>query len=213
MADRSQLIRRLSRDLEPVGGLRSPGGLALAWWVGAWALIAGATLWAAPLRPGVGEQLLAHPRFAAESLLGLLAGGVAVAAAFALGVPGSGSPRRRLALGLGVLGLWVAAYLYDLVDPALAPSMAGKRPFCVLEVLLYGVPALVAGLLLLRRLAPLRRRRAGLLLGAAAGAVPALLMQLACMYVPQHILVFHLGPAVAVAGLGALLGPLLLRRI
>jgi hypothetical protein len=91
--------------------------------------------------------------------------------------------------------------------------MAGKRPHCFLEVLIYGAPVLVVGLVLLRRLAPLDRRRTGVVLGAAAGAMPGLLMQLACMYVPEHILTYHIAPAVALALLGGLLGPLFLRRI
>ena len=49
--------------------------------------------------------------------------------------------------------------------------------------------------------------------GAAAGAIPGLIMQFACMYVPSHILAFHVGPIAVLALLGAVLGPLLLRRI
>jgi hypothetical protein len=91
--------------------------------------------------------------------------------------------------------------------------MLGKRPHCFVEVLIYGVPILVAGLLLLRRLAPLGRWSAGFVMGAAAGVIPALLMQLACIYIPSHILIYHIAPALAVAVLGALAGRLLLRRI
>jgi hypothetical protein len=70
-----------------------------------------------------------------------------------------------------------------------------------------------AGLRLQRRLPPLDRRRSGVLLGAAVGAIPALFMPLTCMYDPQHTLLLHLGPARGVAAAGFVLGPLLLRRI
>jgi hypothetical protein len=213
VARRGDLIRELSEDLRPARGLRSPRLLALVWGAGAWLFVIAATLWAAPMRPGFAQQLTASLHFAGETLLGFAAGALAVATAFALGVPGWGSPRRRAALALGALGLWVALHVYGLVDPALEPSMAGKRPHCFLEVLIYGAPVLVVGLVLLRRLAPLDRRRTGVVLGAAAGAMPGLLMQLACMYVPEHILTYHIAPAVALALLGGLLGPLFLRRI
>ena len=74
-------------------------------------------------------------------------------------------------------------------------------------------PILVVGLLLLRRLAPLGRWNTGVVAGAAAGSIPALLMQLACIYIPSHILFFHIAPAVVLTLLGSLLGRLLLRRI
>jgi hypothetical protein len=80
-------------------------------------------------------------------------------------------------------------------------------------VLIYGAPILVVGLLLLRRLAPLGRWSTGVVAGAAAGSIPALLMQLACIYIPSHILFFHIAPAVVLTLLGSLLGRLLLRRI
>jgi hypothetical protein len=209
---RANLIRELGADLRPAPLLRKPRHLALLWGAGAWLFVVGATIAVQPLRPGVLDQLLASPRFAGETLFGLLAGGLAIWVAFAVGTPGR-SQRRWIALALGGLAIWASAYLYGLVSPALEPSMLGKRQICFLEVLLYGLPSLAVGLLLLRRLAPLERWSAGLLMGAAAGAMPGLLMQLSCMYVPAHILSHHLGPVVGLALLGALGGPLVLRRI
>jgi len=210
---RSELIREISQEPAPDTRLRGPIQLALLWWVGAWILVVAATLAVQPMRPGFTGQLLASPRFAIETLLGFVAGGIAIRAAFAVGIPGWGAPRRRIAFALALLAFWTSAYFYGLVSPALEPSMLGKRPHCFVEVLIYGVPILVAGLLLLRRLAPLGRWSAGFVAGAAAGAIPALLMQLACIYIPSHILIFHIAPAVALALLGSLVGRLLLRRV
>jgi hypothetical protein len=210
---RSELIRRLSQELDAAPRLRGPFQLALLWWIGAWIFVVVATLAVQPMRPGFAGQLLASPRFAGESLFGMAAGAFAIGAAFAVGIPGWGSPRRRITLALGLLALWAGTYFYGLLDPALDPSMLGKRALCFAEVLIYGLPILLASLLLLRRLAPLERWSAGLVTGAAAGAIPGLLMQLACMYIPSHILIFHLAPALALALLGSLAGRLLLRRI
>jgi hypothetical protein len=210
---RRELIRELSEELAPAPRLRGPLQLALLWWIGAWIFVVAATLAVQPMRPGFADQLLASPRFAAETLLGIAAGAFAIRAAFAVGIPGSGPTRRRIALPLALLALWASTYFYGLADPALDPSMLGKRALCFAEVLIYGLPILAAGLLLLRRLAPLDRWSAGLVTGAAAGAIPGLLMQLACLYIPSHILTYHVAPALALALVGSLAGRLLLRRI
>ncbi|MBW2494065.1 MAG: DUF1109 family protein [Deltaproteobacteria bacterium] len=213
MRSRSELIRKIARDPAPDARWRGPLQLALLWWFGAWIFVVAVTLAVQPMRPGFGAQLLASPRFAFETLLGVAAGGMAIGTAFALGIPGWGSTRRRIAAAMALLAFWIGMYCYGLANPALEASMLGKRPHCFVEVLIYGVPALVAGLLLLRRLAPLGRCSAGFVVGAAAGAIPALLMQLACVYIPSHILAFHIAPAFAVALIGALAGRLLLREI
>jgi hypothetical protein len=210
---REELIRELSGDLRPAPHLRNPLHLTLAWWVGAWLFVVLVTLAMGPMRPGFASQLVASPRFAAETLFGILAGVFAIRVEFSLGISHPASPRRQFLLSLGLLVLWVGAYLYGLVDPALEPSMLGKRRHCFVEVWLYGLPILLAALLLLRRLASLHRLSAGLVTGAAAGAIPALFMQLACMYIPNHILIYHIAPGALLALLGALAGWLLLRRI
>jgi len=213
MTARGPLIDRLSAELTPARRLRRTGQLALLWLAGAWLFTVAAGLSVAPMRPGFAEQLLASPRFAAETLLGLVAGAVAIAAGFRAGIPGAGSARRLAWGSLSLLGAWTLAYVYGLHSPSLEPSTLGARPLCFAEVMLYGAPLLLGGLLLLRRLAPLDRVWTGAIVGAAAGAVPALFMELGCMYVPAHILVFHIAPIVPVILLGAATGPWLLRRI
>ena len=48
---------------------------------------------------------------------------------------------------------------------------------------------------------------------AAAGALPALMMNFACMYAPAHTLFLHLGPVLLVMGAGAWLGWRALPRV
>lgn len=209
---RSQLIEALVAELDSV---RRPGRTALtaaAWLLGSWTFVLAITLAAGPLRPGFASQLLESPRFLAESLLGVAVGVVLASSALRLGIPAPATPWQRNGLGLFLLAAWTGAYLCGLWDPALEPSMLGKREGCWLQTLLFGAPPLAAGLWLVRRLAPLHRIWNGALLGAAAGALPGLLMQIACMYVPGHILVAHVAPLFGLAALGALLGPLALRR-
>ena len=121
--------------------------------------------------------------------------------------------REAGGVACAVLLLWIAAYGVGLFSPAVDSSMLGKRPGCWREVLFYGTPPLLLGLVLLRALAPLRRAWTGALVGAAAGALPGLLMQLACMYAPAHILSAHIAPIALLAAAGALLGVVGLRRI
>ena len=209
---RAELIETLAEDLRPTRGPRRVEILAMIWLLLSWALVVAATLSEAPLRPGWLQELTQVPRFLLESGLGLAAGAVAIAGAFRLGVPGS-TLRTCAGPAAGVALLWIGAYLVGLAAPALEPSMLGKRDGCAIAVVLYGTPPMLLGLALLRMLAPLRRAFTGALVGAAAGTVPGLLMQLACMYAPEHILSFHIAPIALLAVAGALLGPVALRRI
>lgn len=208
--DRGKLIESLVHDMTPVttrGALLWP---AATWWGLSWLWVVAATLTFGPLRPGAMAELVAVPQFALESLIGFLAGAFITWIAFAESVPGMN--RRSLTmLALGAAGLWVLSYVIGFVHPALEPSMFGKRAHCVVETLVYSVPPIAAGVWFLRRRFTLRNVRAGALMGLAAGMLPALLMQIACMYSPEHALVFHIGPALLMGGAGAVGGGLLAR--
>lgn len=203
---REQLIEDLSGGLEPLkhsGRITRPLTL---WFVIAVVVCAVLMFTTGPLRPGSIEALGVHPRFALETLLGLLAIVSLAGAALQLSIPSMVRPWLQAAVPLGLMLGWVGFYVYGLVDPALAPSMAGKRAGCWLDTALIGLPALIFGLVLARSLWPLRGGWIGFLMGLAAGAIPALMMQFACMYVPQHILYHHILPGLVLAPLGALLG-------
>ena len=166
----------------------------------------------APWRPGALNQLLTVPRFTLEIVLAL--GGVGTLAWIGVQSALPGALRtRRIVLLSGLAWLpWLALLVLGLEDPALAPSMAGKRADCYLEVMVESLPPLMLGLLLLRRLFPLHGVRTGMLLGAASGMVPALLMQLSCMYLVEHAWSHHLAPVLVPTLIGALAGGVLLRR-
>ncbi len=202
MSDRQQLIAGLSHDLAPVKPVASVAGPALAWALLSAFYVVGITHLFGPLRPTALEQLATQPRFLAETLLGAAALAVAALIGFKASVPGALT--RRMALtGVLLVGTWVGCYVFGLISPALEPSMLGKRPHCVVETFLFALPPLLVGLLLARRWYPLEPVRAGVWLGLTAGLLPALYMQLACMYIPQHILLFHIAPGLAVAAVAA----------
>lgn len=208
---REQLIAELAAAVQPV---RRPGrttGPALAWLLVTVTIALGATLLHGPLRPGVLTDLAHAPRYALEAVLGLAACLGLALAAFRSGIPAPGGVLRRFPAAIALLGGWSALFLVALIVPAIEPSMTGKREACLFEVLLYGLPGLALGVLAVRRQWPLSGPQSGALLGLASGAVPALLMQFACMPEPTHALAFHLVPGLVLGVLGAALGAVLLR--
>ena len=208
---RQQLIADLSADLTPVSRPSRPVRLAMRWLLGAALGGALAMLAYGPFRVGSVDALADSPRYAFEFLLGVLAIAALGVGGLRLAIPNTGSMAARVAPPLAVLAAWVALYVYGLHEPALPLSMVGKRPHCLVEGLLFGAGTLTVGLLIARRLWPLRGAWTGLLLGLAAGALPALVMQFACIVVPTHTLLYHILPGLAVGGLGAVLGAFVLR--
>jgi hypothetical protein len=210
---RAELIRQLAAELAPRPRLAGVGVAAAAWLAAGALLVGAATLATGPLRPGLLRQLASEPGFGLDLLLGVLAGGAAVLGLMRLRVPGLALGARAATLGLVAWAAWAAWQLLELWGRTAPPSTLGQRNGCVLEVLLYSLPPLTLALWMARRAAPLERGWTGLLAGLAAGVLPALAMQLACMDDPLHALGLHLAPVLAVAGLGALLGRLALRRL
>jgi hypothetical protein len=165
-----------------------------------------------PFRSGWLDQLLASPRFLVESLVGLFAiiglGGVV----FKLGIPGYPRVATHTTIALLLLSAWIGFYLFGLQHPALEISMHGKREGCYLQVLLYSIPPILAAAYLLRSLVVTRPVWVGALSGICAGAIPGLLMQIGCMYIPEHILTHHIAPIAGSMVLGACVSWIVLRR-
>jgi hypothetical protein len=210
---RDELIRGLAEDATPVRGLAPARSTALAWLAASALFVALATLAAGPLRPGALAQLVSEPGFALDVSLGLLAGVFAIAGLVRLRIPGRATGPGGAAPALALLGAWAGLQALELLVSPAPASTLGARTLCWLQVLAFAAPPLAAALLLARRAAPLEREWTGLLAGLAAGALPALAMQLACMDGPRHALVAHLAPVLLVAGLGGLLARLVLRRL
>jgi hypothetical protein len=210
---REQLIRELAQDLAPAPRLAPAGAAALGWLALAALAVAAITVATGPLRPGVAGQLLGEPRFLLNVLLGLAAAALAIRGVMRLRIPGGASGARGAAPALLGLGAWLGLQTLGvfLGDPS--ASSLGGRPACFLQVLAFSLLPLAGALWLARRAAPLERAWTGLLAGAAAGALGALSMQLACKHEPLHSLLAHLLPLLAVAAAGAWLGRRLLPRV
>ena len=202
MTSDDDLILALSRDLRAVAPPVSIERIWLGWLLMSAAFVVGLIHWMGPVRPGALDQLLSGGRFALETLLGLFAITAGSLAAFRSSVPGALS-QGLTRIAFGALLAWIGFYLFGLYSPALEPSMAGKRDYCVWETFVYAGPPMFAAIWLMRRYYPLQPLRTALAAGVMAGMLPALYMQLACMYVPAHILSFHIAP-------GLMVGPLAL---
>jgi hypothetical protein len=207
MNKHDELIANLSRDLAPVSPAPNVNTLAISWLLLSAVFVVAVTPLFGAVRPGAFSQLATEPRFLLESLLGVAAILWTSMLAFRAAIPATLS-RQFAAGGLVLMALWLAQYVIGLVSPALEPSMLGKRDHCFFETLIYSIPPILAGLFIIRRLYPLRFVRTAMSLSLAAGMLPALYMQLACMYQPSHILVFHILPGLLMVLAGAAIAAL-----
>ena len=193
------LISNLSRDLAPVAPPPNINRLAIAWFLLSAIFVVAITHLFGPIRPGAFSQLGTEPRFLLETMLGVAAILWTSLLAFRSAVPAALS-KQFAATGMVLMALWLAQYVIGFVSPALEPSMLGKRDHCFSETLVYSLPVILTGLFLIRRLYPLRPLRTAMSIGLAAGMLPALYMQLACMYEPSHILGYHILPGLLMVG-------------
>jgi hypothetical protein len=201
--DQQKLISALSSSLQPVRPVMAVELTALLWLLASAGFVVAVTHWLGPIRPNAIAQLGSEARFAMETLVGVMAIAVVAIAAFRASIPGA-LTRRFAALALCLMLLWLANYVIGLVSPALEPSMLGKRDHCFVETLVFSMPPALLALLLIHRRYPLRPVYGAALACLAAGMMPALYMQIACMYVPAHILQMHILPGLLVMLAGAL---------
>ena len=203
--NRIDLIQNLSSNLSPVRRQSSIFYPGLLWFIISWVYVVTLSLFLGPLRVGALNALVTNPQFAFESFIGLISGALFCIIAFQESIPGL---HRNWLVRLSYLTalLWVGCYIVGLSFPAIDPSRLGKRAHCVLEAYLYSMPPMIVGYLLIYQRFPLNSLRAGLFIGISAGMLPALFMQISCMYDPRHILTHHLGPALVVILIGMILG-------
>lgn len=176
--------------------------LAISWFLLSAVYVVGVIHLFGPVRSGAFSQLATEPRFLLETMLGTMAILWVSLLAFRSAVPARLS-KQFAAAGMVLMALWLAQYVIGFVSPALEPSQLGKRTYCYLETLVYSLPVILAGLYFVHRLHSLRPLRTAMSIGLAAGMMPALYMQLACMYEPLHILAYHILPGMVMVGVGA----------
>jgi hypothetical protein len=208
---KDSLIDTLAADLAPVRPVKNIDTLALSWFLLSALYVVAVTHILGPIRENAGAQMISEPRFILENLLGVAAIATTALAAFRGAIPGA-SQRSLAVVSLVLMTLWIANYVIGLATPAMEPSMLGKRDHCYIETLLYALPPMLAALYLVRRLYPLKPMRTAMAFSLAAGMLPALYMQIACMYAPGHILAFHITPGVMVTPIGLVLAYFTLNR-
>jgi hypothetical protein len=208
-----ELVDLLVADLEPVRPAASWRRAMFAWCLVSWAIVSVAILSSGPLRDGLLGELIGSPRLAIELAFGFAAGLAAIWTGLEFGVPGAPSRPRLLAPPLLLFCGWTLAIGYGLIHPSDPTTMDGRRVHCFIETLLVSLPPFSVALYLLRGRIVFARAGAGLLVGAAAAAIPALWMHAACTTEPLHALTFHLSPILIIGVLGAILARRVLPRI
>ena len=209
MNDTEKLIAELSTGLRPVGPALPIELIAMLWFLVSAAFVIGITHWFGPIRATALAQLAAEPRFLVETVMGTVAIACTAIAAFRAAVPGA-LTRRFAVFSTALMLLWLANYVVGLEYPALEPSMLGKRDHCFSETIMFASPPALLAFLLTRRRYPLRPVYGASLFSLAAGMMPALYMQIACRYLPVHILQMHIFPGMLVMVIGGLCALLLM---
>lgn len=132
-----------------------------------------------------------------------------------LGRPGARAGLLGWAPALPVLALWVLALA---VLGAAAPQeraalvLGSTWAVCPATIVLLSLPGFALAMRAMARMAPTRPRAAGAAVGLLAGAIGATAYSLHCPEMAAPFLaVWYVGGVLAVAALGALLGPRVLR--
>lgn len=208
-----QLIRTLSRDVPRVPRHALARRIAIGLVMGGLATMVLVTLLLG-VRPDLQVAMQGFAFWVKWTYTASLGIGAAYGVA-RLARPGPASLRALWWLALPVLALaGVGAVEIAMASPGTVTSMwLGETwKVCPLLVLLLALPLFLGMLWSFRRLAPTRLRAAGAVAGLAAGAWAATLYCLHCPEVSALFVLtwYSLGIALA-AGIGALLGPRLLR--
>ena len=146
-----------------------------------------------PFRSGIWQQFLNYPVFALELISGFAALLMLGFAMLRSSVPGS--HLYALPIGLGLLAIWLASILSGYFEPALPPSMAGKREECYFEALYYSAALALVAIYLLRVRYALRPGVTAAVGALLVPSISAYLMQIACMHDVGHSMTHHLLPA------------------
>lgn len=207
MSKTDELIDRLARESAAVAPL-PPGILA-------WPVAAAAALCLVLLALVFGGPLAALPAVGLAPYAMKLAFALAVALAGFIALDAVGRPGRALRLRVGVLAIpfLAAAILAALETAALETAWPGGTWLrCLASTTPLGLIAALLTMRAMRPLAPTRPRLAGALAGIAGGGLAACCYALWCPETSALFLAsWYALPVLALGGLGALIGPRLLR--
>lgn len=202
--DKQAFIKDLADQHRRRRPLMLPSLRALIWFAVAFLVSAAWMHNEQAFRPGFAGQLAHHPLFLIEIACALLFCAWGAYLLMVRATPGERLPRRAVA-GLCILGaLFIAAFASSFTHLAPESTMVGKRDACWHEIVIYGGVCLLMFVVMIRRGWVRFTWRLGWLYGLIAGLIPAALMQLACMYVPEHSLKFHYLPVLILVPIGVL---------
>lgn len=158
--------------------------------------------WVQPFRPNFVEHLSSYYRFSLEIFSGLALTGFFIYWLFNSLIPGHRGTRSFLILGSVLTITFVLTLALSFFSASPPASTLGARPYCVEEVFVYGLFGVLSFLLLMRNSEYTPTKPKILLFGLSAGFIPALLMQMSCLYDPVHGLLFHYGPLILLSLIG-----------
>ena len=202
--DKQAFIKELANKPHRRRPLMRPSLRALLWF--ALALV-GSAAWmhgVQAFRAGFADQLVHHPLFLIEIAGALLFSACGAYVLMVRSTPGA-RLSRGMRIGLWTLGgLYIIAFTSSLTHWAPEATIAGKRDGCWAEVVVHGAACLLLFVVMIFRGWVRFSWRLGVLYGLVAGLVPAVLMQLACLYAPTHALLFHYLPVLILVPVGLL---------
>lgn len=208
------LIATLASNMEPVRRLRPPAIRAVCWLLLAAVLLALIAV-SQGIRPDL-VQRLRDPIFAISMTASLLTGISAAIAAFELSLPDRS--RLWLLLPLPAVLLWLSNIGYQCLVQWISVSpdgiSLGEAADCFATLVLTSLPLSLTMLVMLRYAAPLRPTVTTLMGSLAVAAITATALSLFHVIdATMMILMWNLGTAVLLIGLGGLFGRRMFRWV
>ncbi|KUM25596.1 hypothetical protein AU467_25850 [Mesorhizobium loti] len=212
MIKTSDLITSLATDLAPVRRLRPPLTRATCWLMLAAAVMALLAV-GQGLRPDLAQRL-GDPVFVVSMIASLLTGVLAAIAAFLVSLPDRS--RLWLLLPAPALVLWLSNIgyqcLYRWVDLSPDGISFGETARCFATLVLTSLPLSLAMMMMLRYAALLRPTATSVMGSLAVAAITATALSLFhTLDATVMILMWNVGTALVLVGLGSLFGRRMLR--
>jgi hypothetical protein len=201
------LIEALAANVTPVRRLRPPLARAMCW-LSLAAVILVLLAVSHGARPDLAQRLQ-QPTFVVSIAASLLTGILAAVAAFLVSLPDRS--RAWLLLPLPALLVWISTIGYgcltNWVDVEAGSLRLGEAARCFATLVLTGVPLSLLMFVMLRHAVPLRPSVVALTGSLAVAAITASALSLFHEFdATVMILIWNLGVAALLVGLGALLG-------